>query len=249
MVYLEIPSYLKTCTEPCLFKGALFKVQWDIDKLTAEAISNYCFNEYTFHLGHKSSQGIIWEGDCTTVTSNLKTFLAWARGPEPKVKYVRTDSSQKALTNYNPEEYWGYFAYKYMKELDLKGSVGGQILDAVRWQDFGFPGLNGNESTLWIGTKGAVTQCHQDAYGCNLVAQIEGKKKWTLFPPCETPNLKPTRIPYEESTIYAGVDVRKIGPNVKRVEVTLGPGDVLFVPPRYTSINFARELLKIFSNQ
>ena len=54
---------------------------------------------------------------------------------------------------------------------------------------------------------GAYTQCHQDAYGVNLVAQVEGRKKWTLFPPEASDSLMPTRIPYEESTIFSRANV------------------------------------------
>lgn len=45
----------------------------------------------------------------------------------------------------------------------------------VKWAEFGFGGRDGRESTLWIGTEGANTPCHQDAYGYNLVLQVQGR--------------------------------------------------------------------------
>lgn len=105
------------------------------------------------------------------------------------------------------------------------------------WSDFGFPGRNGQESTLWIGSLGAHTPCHLDTYGCNLVLQVQGRKTWHLFPPEDTPLLYPTRIPYEESSVFSKINV--VNPDLKRFPqfqkarrhtVTLSPGQVLFVP-------------------
>ena len=100
--------------------------------------------------------------------------------------------------------YWCYADYKYMAELfhDFP-----HLCQSVNWGSFGFPERSGNESTIWIGSKEASTPCHMDTYGCNLVAQIYGRKKWILFPPIETPKLYPTRIPYEESSVFSEVDV------------------------------------------
>lgn len=81
------------------------------------------------------------------------------------------------------------------------------LLRAVDWGVFGFEGRDGKQSTIWIGSDGASTPCHMDTYGCNLVAQIYGKKKWTLFTPSETHKLYPTRLPYEESSIFSQVNV------------------------------------------
>ena len=65
-----------------------------------------------------------------------------------------------------------------------------------------------------MGSRGAHTPCHQvrsslsptslqDTYGTNLVAQVEGSKTWLLFPPSQGNLLSPTRIPYEESSVYS----------------------------------------------
>lgn len=65
------------------------------------------------------------------------------------------------------------------------------------------------------------------------MAQIYGRKRWLLFPPEE--NLLPTRVPYEESSIYSKVNF--FSPDFKYHKsfnecrkVVLSPGDVLLVP-------------------
>lgn len=111
---------------------------------------------------------------------------------------------------------------------------------AVDWSGFGFPGRDGRDSAFWLGSAGSNTPCHQDAYGCNLVAELVGKKAWTLFPPEMSNSLYPTRIPFEESSIFSQVNLEKIDvarfPKTKLLKpyyVVLEPGDVLFVPPRW----------------
>ena len=81
------------------------------------------------------------------------------------------------------------------------------ILKDVNWGNFGYPERNGFQSTFWFGSMGSFTPCHQDVYGTNLVAQILGIKEWLLFPPIFSKILQPTRIPYEESTIFSKTDV------------------------------------------
>lgn len=40
------------------------------------------------------------------------------------------------------------------------------------------------------------------------VAQLHGRKKWLLFSPEDTTRLYPTRVPYEESSVFSRVDPR-----------------------------------------
>ncbi|VDN19628.1 unnamed protein product, partial [Gongylonema pulchrum] len=86
----------------------------------------------------------------------------------------------------------------------------------------------------FLGTPGAYTQCHYDSYGYNVHAQLSGSKRWILFEPGE--DMRPTRMPYEESTIFSNFDV--IGAEnalrTKKIRmVTLNKGDVIFVPPEW----------------
>lgn len=49
------------------------------------------------------------------------------------------------------------------------------IFQEVPWDLVGFPEQGFNETTLWIGSRGAHTPCHSDTYGYNLVAQVIGR--------------------------------------------------------------------------
>ncbi|KAG8000928.1 HSPB1-associated protein 1-like protein, partial [Nibea albiflora] len=131
-------------------------------------------------------------------------------------------------------KYWAYADYKYIALLFQDQP---SMFEDVKWSEFGFEGRNGRESTLWVGTEGANTPCHLDSYGCNVVLQVQGRKRWHLFPPEDTVNLYPTRIPYEESSVFSQVDV--LHPDLRRFPafqgarahvVTLQPGQVLYVP-------------------
>ncbi|THD26178.1 putative dachshund [Fasciola hepatica] len=91
--------------------------------------------------------------------------------------------------------------------------------------------------TFWLGSSGAYSVCHYDTYGVNLVVQVFGQKKWTLFPSSDEPNLYSTRLPLEESTVFSQVNFPN--PNLFKYPlvsntsphcVLLNPGDVLFVP-------------------
>ena len=111
------------------------------------------------------------------------------------------------------------------------------------WSVLGHPDTDGAESTLWAGTEGASTPCHQDTYGENLVCQVTGTKTWTLFSPADTARLRPSRVPYEESSVYSLVNLTRLDRNPQSVldrlegihqySVELGPGDVLYVPRQW----------------
>jgi len=133
------------------------------------------------------------------------------------------------------EDRWAYWDYKYLAHL-----LPAEHLAAFPWTNLGFPTRAGEESTLWVGTKGANTPCHQDSYGTNLVAQLIGRKTWTLFPPSDSHLLQPSRLPYEESSVYSLINFENLEKNSERTLhdlshatpyiVTLQPGEVLFVP-------------------
>ena len=108
-------------------------------------------------------------------------------------------------------QYWVYADYKYMHQLcdDMP-----DMLSAIDWNVFGFQGRDGKDTTLWVGSEGACTPCHYDTYGCNLVAQLWGRKKWVLFSPGESERLYPTRVPFEESSVFSSVCISS--PNLLR---------------------------------
>lgn len=176
-----------------------------------------------FRLGYRKKTKVPqWEGLCERIDLTLKEFVELERSDGKKEENTSNDNSSR----------WMYFDYKYMNEWF---SDQHSLLNAVTWKNFGFPERGGSASTIWIGNDGAHTPCHLDTYGCNLVAQVYGRKQWILFPPEKTSSLLPTRIPYEESSIYSNLNFYSPDPDVadelqEAYVVTLKPGDVLFVP-------------------
>ncbi|CAK8985942.1 unnamed protein product [Durusdinium trenchii] len=85
--------------------------------------------------------------------------------------------------------------------------------------------------TLWLGSKGARTPCHQDAYGHNIVAQIAGEKLWLLFDPSSS-WLGGHRLPFEDSSTFTDLDPleEEIPQRFTGLRTTLHPGDVLVIP-------------------
>lgn len=49
------------------------------------------------------------------------------------------------------------------------------FLQDITLARLGFPEATVDESTVWIGSKGAHTPCHIDTYGINLVCQLYGR--------------------------------------------------------------------------
>jgi len=95
------------------------------------------------------------------------------------------------------------------------------------WEELGLKD-SGGDSCLWWGSRGAGTKLHQDSHGFNVVCQIYGKKEWTLAPPsCR--GIKPTRCPYEPSTVWGrNINLRDLE---EATTIELAPGDMLIVPP------------------
>ena len=159
----------------------------------------------------------------------------WERCTEVK----RVNASKLLLSSERTElvgnDKWAYWDYKYLAQI-----LPHEQMVSFPWADLGFPDRDGEDSTLWIGTKGANTPCHQDAYGTNLVAQLIGRKTWTLFPPSDSAFLNASRIPYEESSIYSHINFENLEKNSESTLenlsratpyiVTLQPGEVLYVP-------------------
>ncbi|XP_053926383.1 HSPB1-associated protein 1 isoform X1 [Cuculus canorus] len=179
-----------------------------------------------FRLGLKTVDLVPqFETSCSYVKATLEEFLAWSCG-QPCLS--------GPFSCYEYSKYWAYADYKYIARIFEDKP---EVFQDIRWSDFGFPGRSGKESTLWIGSEGANTPCHLDSYGCNLVLQVQGRQKWHLFPPGDTSFLYPTRIPYEESSIFSKVNIAnpdlKCFPKFRNATahvVILSPGQVLLVP-------------------
>ncbi|KAL4677577.1 hypothetical protein H8959_020251 [Pygathrix nigripes] len=211
--------------QPAIFCNMVF--DWPARHWDAKYLSEVLHGKrIRFRMGMKSMSTVPqFETTCSYVEATLEEFLTWS---------CDQSSISGPFRDYDHSKFWAYADYKYFVSLFEDKT---DIFQDVKWSDFGFPGRNGQESTLWIGSLGAHTPCHLDSYGCNLVFQVQGRKRWHLFPPEDTPFLYPTRIPYEESSVFSKINV--VNPDLKRFPqfqkaqrhmVTLSPGQVLFVP-------------------
>ncbi|XP_058665611.1 HSPB1-associated protein 1 isoform X1 [Ammospiza caudacuta] len=219
----EIVMSLQQPAVFCNMVGNWPALHWNVEYLSAVLEGK----TIQFRLGLKTVDLVPqFETSCSYVEATLEEFLAWSCG--------QPSCLSGPFSCYDYSKYWAYADYKYIARIFEDKP---EIFQDVRWSDFGFPGRSGKESTLWIGSEGANTPCHLDSYGCNLVLQVQGRKRWHLFPPGDTSFLYPTRIPYEESSIFSKVNIAN--PDLKRFPefrnstahvVTLSPGQVLFVP-------------------
>ncbi|PNI54194.1 HSPBAP1 isoform 2 [Pan troglodytes] len=211
--------------QPAIFCNMVF--DWPARHWNAKYLSQVLHGkQIRFRMGMKSMSTVPqFETTCNYIEATLEEFLTWN---------CDQSSISGPFRDYDHSKFWAYADYKYFVSLFEDKT---DIFQDVKWSDFGFPGRNGQESTLWIGSLGAHTPCHLDSYGCNLVFQVQGRKRWHLFPPEDTPFLYPTRIPYEESSVFSKINV--VNPDLKRFPqfrkaqrhtVTLSPGQVLFVP-------------------
>ncbi|XP_042146218.1 HSPB1-associated protein 1 [Ixodes scapularis] len=223
------PTLLRHIKQPVVFRGALSKAwkcsTWTLD-VWASKTKNLSLN---FRIGPRTqTEQPTWENESSYVPASIEEFNRWTGGQA---------HAAGELGKVDGLSQFAYSGYNYMSKVfgDLP-----DVLEAVDWSGFGFPGRDGRESAFWLGSAGSNTPCHQDAYGCNLVAELVGRKAWTLFPPEMSNSLYPTRIPFEESSIFSQVNLEKIDvarfPKTKLLKpyhVVLEPGDVLFVPPRW----------------
>ncbi|XP_032619540.1 HSPB1-associated protein 1 isoform X2 [Chelonoidis abingdonii] len=206
--------------QPAVFCNMVF--DWPVLHWNAKYLSEVLDGRtIRFRMGMKKRDTAPqFETKCSYVEATLEEFLAWTSGQPTSVS--------GPFSCYDSSKYWAYADYKYIARIFEDKT---EIFKDIMWSDFGFPGRNGKESTLWIGSAGANTPCHLDSYGCNLVLQIQGRKRWHLFPPSNTTCLYPTRIPYEESSIFSKVNV--VNPDLRHYPqfrkaqahvVTLNPG-------------------------
>ncbi|XP_070980031.1 HSPB1-associated protein 1 homolog isoform X1 [Oncorhynchus clarkii lewisi] len=223
----EIQRILGSLQRPAVFLN--ITCDWPVLLWTVDHLSRCLGGKAVrFRMGRRQHEKTpLFETQCSYVEAKLEEFQSWTEG--------QTGAEDVGcFSNYPLSLYWAYADYKYIALLLQEKP---SMFEDVVWSQFGFPGRNGRDSTLWIGTEGANTPCHLDSYGYNLVLQVQGRKRWHLFPPADTSCLYPSRIPYEESSVFSQVDV--LQPDLQRFPafrharaytVTLQPGQVLFVP-------------------
>ncbi|XP_052091231.1 HSPB1-associated protein 1 homolog isoform X2 [Mytilus californianus] len=222
MTNLEALILSKKCP-PIMLKNKIS--DWPARKWTPNYLASELTNQrYKCKIAPKDDN-VLWETECVHEEITLQQFAEWNLG--------KPDENNPLLP-YNRSDVTCYIDYKYMKDLFIEKT---DHLKAVDWSVLGLESRDGNDSTIWIGSEGCYTNCHYDTYGFNLVAQIYGRKRWTLFPPSDTKYMYPTRIPYEESSVFSQVNVKKpdtttfhLFKNSHPHVVILEPGDVLYVP-------------------
>ncbi|XP_075549941.1 HSPB1 associated protein 1 isoform X1 [Dermacentor variabilis] len=216
---------LTDCKQPVVFRSALSSWECSSWTLTDWATKTQDVS-LKFRIGIKSATGAPqWETEGTRASATIGQFSQWISGLADK---------RNELATVDGSSHFAYSSYNYMHNVfrDFPS-----VLESVDWTSFGFPGRNGADSTLWLGSEGSDTPCHQDTYGYNLVAQLIGKKSWTMFPPKDGSCLYPTRIPFEESSIFSMVNFGEVDfvtfpelQSTRPYHVVLEPGDVLLVP-------------------
>nr|XP_033711656.1 HSPB1-associated protein 1 isoform X4 [Tursiops truncatus] len=146
--------------QPAIFCNMVF--DWPAQHWTAKHLSEVLQGkQIRFRMGTKRTDTAPqFETTCSYVEATLEEFLTWN---------CDRSSISGPFRDYDHSKFWAYADYKYFVSLFEDKT---DIFQDVMWSDFGFPGRNGQESTLWIGSMGAHTPCHLDTYGCNLVFQV-----------------------------------------------------------------------------
>ncbi|CAG9538190.1 unnamed protein product [Cercopithifilaria johnstoni] len=208
------------CLEPFVISGCISDwkaVGWTHQRL-AEIVKPTERNGFLrIRLGPK--EHIIFENESKMAyVSSLEQFFKWFSG-----EAIMKADDQEIVDRAN---HWGYFDYNYVFDI-----MDPENIDDINWQHLGLD-ISPVDSTIWIGTPGAYTPCHYDSYGYNVHAQLSGSKRWILFGPSE--DMKPVRIPYEESTVFSSLDVIGADNSLQGKKIRMAilkKGDVIFVPP------------------
>ncbi|UXI18491.1 Cdc20 [Sarcoptes scabiei] len=232
---------------PFVIKQKALK-NWDCIKWKLDDWSQNCRARFKFRVHHRtlsstspSMMDTQWENKAleyiqASIAELIEHVVDETRSSEKKRRKI----SKNLFENYPIDSYCFYSAYNHLESID-DDETRDTLLNSIDWLDTGLFS-NGLESypistTLWIGTNGSQTPCHQDTYGFNFVAQIHGRKLWVLFSPEDRKNLYPTRIPFEESSVFSKIDFRSIDmnryPNISNAKpyiIILNPGDLLYVP-------------------
>ena len=92
------------------------------------------------------------------------------------------------------------------------------------------------KTNFWFSSADTVTPLHYDLIH-NLFAQVRGRKRFTLFAPDQSPLLYPFP-PYSECSHFSRVNIRSPDfarfpkfQNARPTELTLAPGEMLYIPP------------------
>jgi HSPB1-associated protein 1 len=227
-----------SCHHPFVLRG--FLNEWG--KWTKEELRDISGSLQTgcrFFPRHKDegASRVQFETDSLHLVVTVNDFITWSEGEGKSIIPVTAHS--RILASLNPTEWWGYIDYKHFPVLFSSPSSLSQAASKINWRSIGIPS-DGESSTIWIGTQGAYTPTHYDTYGHNFVAQFVGRKRWLLVSPDFSEGLYPTRLPYEESSVFSKVQIKDPDysqhprfKDVNVIEVVLQPGEVLYVPSKW----------------
>ena len=161
---------------------------------------------------------------------------------KPLLRYAVRKNPYKTDTKLSSEEFFhrldnptGDRYHYFSGDIDQLGDWAYSEIQPV--QELLLPNPKRSSINVWIGQPHVIAHCHYDGYH-NFYAQLYGIKKFTLFRPTNWPGLYPYPFlhpSHAQAQINASSEeeverfalVRK----VEAVEVVLGPGDLLYIPP------------------
>ena len=179
--------------------------KWDLDSLSFDTSGQ----TVSVKVGSPYKGGYVpKESDCS--------FEEWDLG-----KFI------EFLKSYSSDSKFYYAGYAHFINLNKTE----QNFRTFNWKWAGLSDQDSSNTTLWAGSKDSFTPCHKDSYGCNLHAQLIGSKEWLLWPPQF--DLGPSRLPYEESSIFSNADVLERQYTDAAIRIVAHPGDVVFIPKHW----------------
>lgn len=174
---------------------------------------------------------------------NLAFFIRQFGQQEVRIEDIRgnqynpltTTSETISLADYLEQVRQGSRKYLKFSDLVQKHPELQEELDTSWIRSFVKPGSFGSTFYLFIGGQGSVTSLHNEL-PCNIYTQIHGHKTWVLYPPEDRIYLDPRteRRPYFYSSADPFAEWQEEFPLknlARKIEVTLGPGDSLYIPP------------------
>jgi len=196
----------------------------------------------------------------TGVVNRWRAASAWThryfreRFPDLRIRYERWEEAPGSRDDAVDYDRRRVFCEARLAEfVDLIAGASGRTLYSTNFKIFDVaPSLRADieplepymgvprlrlEPYLWTGPAGTVSSLHFDR-AHNLVAQIQGRKRWLVFPPDTTPSLY---WPSPELDLrmlqFSPVDAER--PDLDRfplfararpIEIVLEPGELLFLP-------------------
>ena len=143
---------------------------WPSFNWTLKDWSQKCEQKLFSFRVHRRDSDYNWENEAIDKFDTfLNYFNQWLTSDAQKC------DNANPFKKYPKSQYWVYSSYNHMQTLlaDIP-----EVMRSVDWTqlDLGFSlDTDAKNSTLWIGSEGAYTPCHQDSYGYNFVAQLSGK--------------------------------------------------------------------------